>query len=110
MTISFQAACDYGYPDTSTDQVATSFTAVFDDTVVVPKQLCPPCDPNGDSCRYPIYQTFSATVQGPASGTATLKFVVNQDAVDIQSYPLLLDIVYLKGQGYEGPPYNPPLL
>ena len=110
MTISFQAACDYGYPDTGTDQVATSFMAVFDDTVVVPKQLCPPCDPDGDSCRHPIYKTFSATIQGPASGMATLKFVVSQDPVDIRSYPLLLDIVYLKGQGYEGLPYNPPLL
>ena len=31
-------------------------------------------------------------------------------AVDIESFPLLLDIVYLKGQGYEGLPYNPPLV
>ena len=107
MTTSFQVACDYIFSDTS--QVATSFTAFFDNTIVFPKQLCPVCDPNVDSCRYPIYQTFTAMVRGPASGSGVLRFVVSQDAVDNESFPLLLDIVYLKGQGYEGPPYNPPL-
>ena len=108
MMTSFQVACDYISPDTS--QVATSFTAVFDNTIVFPKQLCPACDPNVYSCHYPIYQTYNATVQGPASGSAVLKFVVSQDAVDNLSYPLLLDIVYLKGQTYEGPTYNPPIV
>ena len=45
---------------------------------------------------------------GPESGHGTLTFEVSQDAVDIPSLPLLLDIIYLEGQGYDGPPYNPP--
>lgn len=105
-------ACDYPEYGVGQAQAATSITAIFNHQTVTPKQLCPSCDggdPNVGSCSYPVYQLFSTTVFGPDSGNATLKFEVSQDAVDKPSYPLLLDIIYLEGQGYDGPPYNPPI-
>lgn len=46
-------------------------------------------------------------VTGPALGTAALQFVVKQGPISNQSLAMMLDLVYLEGQGYTGAPYNP---
>lgn len=87
---------------------AVSFEVVLGGTTILPQQpACTPCDPDIEECDYPNYRIVSATVTGPASGTGSLAFVVSQDSISSQSLPLMLDLVYLEGQGYTGAPYNP---
>ena len=81
---------------------------VFGGTPIIPEQFaCTPCDPDTQECDLPNYRVVSATVTGPASGTAALDFVVSQGSISSQSLPLMLDLVYVEGQGYTGAPYNP---
>ena len=112
---SYHVACDYLAYDYHSGKAreATSLAVFFDNQVynreIQPKHLCPTCEANNISCSAPSYTIIKEILFGPESGHGTLTFEISQDAVDIPSFPLLVDIIYLEGQGYDGPPYNPPL-
>ncbi|CAF9923567.1 MAG: hypothetical protein HETSPECPRED_005366 [Heterodermia speciosa] len=108
-TLTYHVACDYLAYDYHSNEAreATSIAVYFDGRQIQSKHLCPTCEANNLSCSDTIYTVIKENLFGPASGHGTLTFEISQDAVDIPSFPLLLDIVYLEGQGYDGPPFNP---
>ena len=94
-------ACDhYVY---GAGEVTTHFVVHFNGKTIIPStRACVPC--TGDNCRSSgdIYQEVTANVTGPASGVATIQFVITGAAAADggKVVPFLLDTIYLDSPGY----------